>query len=96
MRDFFVYIITNKNKTTLYIGVTNSLERRIWEHRNKVQKGFASDYNLSFLLYYESYSEPEQAIAREKQLKGWRREKKVKLIEKENPRWIDLSRDWPI
>jgi len=96
MRDFFVYIITNKNKTTLCIGVTNSLERRIWEHRNKIQKGFASDYNPSLLLYYESYSEPEQAIAREKQLKGWRREKKVKLIERENPRWIDLSRDWPI
>ena len=94
MENFFVYIITNKSRSTLYIGVTNNLERRLWEHRTKQVNGFSADYNLMYLLYHETYPDPQSAIAREKQLKGWRREKKVKLIEKINPRWMDLSESW--
>ena len=94
MNNFFVYIITNKNRKVLYIGVTNDLERRVWEHRNKVIKGFSSRYSLSILIYYEMAADPRSAIEREKELKGWRREKKVKLIETMNPRWMDLSEGW--
>jgi len=91
MRDCFVYILTNRNRSTLSIGVTNDLARRISEHRSKEIKGFSADYSLSILLYHETYPDAPSAIAREKQLKGWRREKKVKLIERANPRWIDLG-----
>ena len=91
MCDCFVYIITNKNRSTLYIGVTNDLARRIFEHRSKAVKGFSADYSLSILLYHETYPDARAAIAREKQLKGWRREKKVALIERVNPRWVDLT-----
>lgn len=94
MADYYVYILTNKTRSTLYIGVTNDLERRISEHRLQEVKGFTAQYNLRHLLYYENYPDPGAAIAREKQLKGWRREKKVGLIEKTNPRWMDLSEDW--
>ena len=91
MPDCFVYIITNKNRSTLYIGVTNDLARRVWEHRNKTLPGFSADYALSVLLYHETFPSAPSAIAREKQLKGWRREKKVALIERVNPRWRDLG-----
>jgi putative endonuclease len=89
--DCYVYIVTNKNRSTLYIGVTNELARRLEEHRTEATPGFSSDYSLSILLYYEIAPDPRSAIAREKQLKGWRRKKKVKLIEAVNPRWLDLS-----
>ena len=91
MPECFVYIITNKNRSTLSIGVTNDLARRIWEHRNKALPGFSANYSLSILLYHETYPDAGSAIAREKQIKGWRREKKVGLIERVNPRWRDLS-----
>jgi putative endonuclease len=91
MPDCFVYIITNKNRSTLYIGVTNDLVRRMAEHRSKETRGFSADYALSILLYHETYPDAASAIAREKQLKGWRRNKKVNLIERMNPRWMDLS-----
>jgi putative endonuclease len=91
MPDCFVYIITNKNRSTLYIGVTNDLARRISEHRSKEVKGFSADYSLSILLYHETHPDARSAIAREKQLKRWRREKKIALIERVNPRWIDLT-----
>ena len=91
MENFFVYIITNKNQRVLYIGITNTLEKRLWQHRHKEAKGFSTRYHLSHLLYYEPFSNPRSAIEREKQLKGWRRKKKVKLIETMNPRWPDLS-----
>ena len=91
MRDCFVYILTNKNRSTLYIGVTNDLARRVSEHQSKEIAGFSKDYSLSILLYHETYPDAALAIAREKQLKGWRRGKKVALIERVNPRWIDLS-----
>ena len=94
MRDFFVYIITNKNRRVLYIGVTNDIERRLREHREKQVPGFSARYNLTRLLYVESFPDAMSAIAREKQLKGWRREKKVRLIKSINPRWLDLSDTW--
>lgn len=92
--QFYVYMLCNKTRTTLYIGVTNDLERRIGEHRAKAIAGFTARYSLNRLVFYEAYADPSEAIAREKQLKGWRREKKDKLIEKANPRWNDLASDW--
>jgi len=88
-----LYIATNLSRT-LYIGVTNDLERRVWEHKQKVGSGFAARYNVTQLAYYEEFVDIRDAIAREKQLKRWRREKKVWLIERENPEWRDLSEDW--
>jgi putative endonuclease len=93
MRDYSVYIMSSKSRT-LYTGVTNNLERRVYEHRHKLLKGFTSRYNITRLVYYELYSDIWDAIAREKQIKGWLREKKVSLIESMNPQWADLSADW--
>ena len=89
----YVYIVTNKSKT-LYIGVTNDLERRMWEHRQGIGSKFAAKYNITQLVYYETFEDIRDAIAREKQLKRWRREKKAWLIERENPGWSDLSANW--
>jgi len=93
MRDhnYYVYILTNKHRTTLYIGVTNSLERRVWQHRHGDKVGFAQRYNLTRMVYFEHFRDVNNAIAREKQLKGWLRAKKIALIEKRNPRWEDLA-----
>ena len=80
---YYVYIITNKNRTTYYTGVTNNLEIRLRQHKENIHKGiktFATKYNLEFLIYYEKHSWVQQAIAREKEIKGWRREKKLNLI----------------
>ena len=88
---FYVYMMTNKGQTTLYIGVTNSLVRRIHQHRSGDVQGFTERYNLNRLVYYEQYNDPRDAIAREKQLKRWRRDKKNALIKKTNPTWADLA-----
>jgi putative endonuclease len=88
--NYYVYIITNKNNSVLYIGVTGNLEGRIFEHREKLLEGFTNQYQASKLLFYEDYPDPRSALAREKQLKGWRRSKKITLIATMNPRWIDL------
>ena len=85
---YFVYILTNKSRT-LYVGVTNDLPRRIYEHKNKLVDGFSKQYNLTQLVYFEECSDVLEAIAREKQIKGWRRSKKIALIESANPQWID-------
>ena len=92
-RHYYVYILTNRTRT-LYVGVTNDLERRMYEHKNKFVPGFTNKYNVTWLAYYEQTSDVESAIAREKQIKGWRRSKKVALIESSNPRWKDLSLEW--
>ena len=89
-RQYYVYMIGNKNNTTIYTGITSDLKRRIWEHKNKTTKGFSSKYNLYKLLYYEIYQDPENAIIREKQIKSGSREKKIELIESMNPEWVDL------
>ena len=78
----------------LYTGVTNNLERRLYEHKNKLVKGFTEKYNVNKLVYYDSTTDVEAAIAREKQIKGWTRHKKNGLIESINPQWNDLSENW--
>ena len=88
---FYVYMMTNEGLTTLYVGVTNSLVRRIHQHRMGELPGFTERYNLKRFVYFESFNDPRDAIAREKQLKRWRREKKDALIEKMNPSWADLA-----
>ncbi|MBO5338593.1 MAG: GIY-YIG nuclease family protein [Clostridia bacterium] len=85
-----VYIITNHNNTVLYVGVTNNLERRVYEHKNELIEGFTQKYHLHKLVYNEQYNDVNDAIRREKQLKRWRREKKDNLIKSVNPNWIDL------
>jgi putative endonuclease len=91
MRDaYYVYIVTNKNHRVLYIGVTGDLEGRIYDHRERLLKSFTKRYQATKLIYYEDYPDPVSAITREKQLKGWRRSKKIALIETMNPRWNDL------
>ena len=84
---YYVYIITNKENKVLYTGVTNNLERRIYEHKNKIIKGFTSKYNVNKLVCFEETKDINEAIAREKEIKGWRRSKKVALIERVNPAW---------
>jgi putative endonuclease len=88
-----VYILTNKSGT-LYVGVTNNLERRIFEHKNKLIEGFTKKYNIDQLLYYEITDDVVRAIEREKHIKGWTRRKKIDLIELCNPGWKDLSMGW--
>jgi len=90
---YWVYILTNKFNNVLYIGVTNDLQRRVFEHKNKLVEGFTQKYNVDKLVYYESTEDVESAILREKQLKNWRKEKKLVLIERMNPKWLDLSKD---
>ncbi len=93
MKEYYVYIMTNRSRT-LYTGMTNNLERRVYEHKRKLIPGFTSRYNITQLVYYESTNEVLDAIAREKQIKGWRRSKKIALIESVNPEWRDISADW--
>ena len=89
MRNYYVYVMASWSRV-LYIGVTNDLQRRVWQHRTKAIEGFTSKYNCRRLVYYEVYPDPTLAIAREKELKGWLREKKIALIESVNPKWHDL------
>lgn len=94
--NYFVYIITNKNKTVLYIGVTNNINKRLSQHyfdSQNQKKSFAGKYNCYYLLYYEFFEDINKAIKREKELKGWRREKKNKLISKHNPDWNFLNNE---
>lgn len=93
MSQYYVYIVSSNSKR-IYIGVTNDLERRLYEHKNKIIKGFTSRYNMDKLVYYEIFTSPQQAITRETQLKGWLREKKITLIKTMNPDWKDLSESW--
>ena len=93
-REYFVYILTNKSNRVLYTGVTNNLESRIWQHRNRLTPGFTSKYNFYKLVYYETHSDIKSAIFREKQIKSGSRSKKIRLIEEQNPRWHDLAGDW--
>ncbi len=93
MNQYDVYILLNASRM-LYVGVTNDLMRRMSEHRQKLAPGYAARYNLKKLAYYETYNDVNVAIAREKELKGWRRERKVALIEAGNPEWRDLCEEW--
>ena len=89
--QYYVYMMTNQNRTVLYVGVTNDLIRRVYEHKNHLDRGsFTSRYNIEYLVYYETTTDIDAAIEREKQIKGWNRKRKEKLIQSKNPDWIDL------
>ena len=92
-KQYYIYIITNKRNTVLYIGITSSLQKRIYEHRTKAIDGFTKKYNVSKLVYYEIFEDPENAILREKQIKSWSRERKIDLISSVNREWKDLYKD---
>jgi putative endonuclease len=95
MREYFyVYILATRKDGPIYIGVTNELHRRVFEHKTHVIKGFTARYNVDRLVYFEVFESIESAIAREKKLKRWRREWKVALIERENPEWRDLAEEF--
>jgi len=91
--EYFVYIVCSRSGT-LYIGITNNLYRRVLQHKQREIEGFSSKYNWDRLVYYESYDDVQKAIDREKQPKGWRRAKKIALIESRNPRWEDFAEKW--
>lgn len=91
---FYVYIVTNQRNGTLYISHTDDIERRAHEHRNGVIRGFASKYGCRRLVWYDTFGTRDAALTRERQMKAWRREWKISLIEKDNPGWRDLADDW--
>ena len=88
--NYYIYIMTNKRHTVLYTGVTRDLIRRVWQHKNKLIKGFTKKYNIVKLVYYEVFDNPRSAIEREKRIKGGSRQRKIDLIESMNPEWRDL------
>jgi putative endonuclease len=93
-KRYYVYLLTNWNNKVMYVGVTNNLERRLYEHKNKLVKGFTEKYNVHKLVYYEDTPDVQVALAREKEIKKWRREKKDNLVIAVNPAWKDLSEEW--
>ena len=93
-KQMFVYIMTNRLNTVLYTGVTSDLKRRVYEHKEKIKGKFTSRYNVNKLVYYEVFSDPYNAIAREKQIKAGSRKKKIDLINATNPKWRDLYDDF--
>ena len=94
MKQYYVYMLANRDNKVLYIGVTSDLERRIYEHKSKVSDGFSGRYNVTKLVYFEAGGDVRSAIEREKQLKQWHREWKDNLITESNPEWRDLSEDF--
>jgi len=95
-QHYYTYIMTNERNTALYTGMINDLERRMYEHKNKTAKGFVERYNINKLVYYDMFYHPQDAIQREKQIKGWTRNKKIELIKKDNPDLKDLSEGWQL
>mgnify|MGYP000933608720 FL=1 len=93
MKYSFVYILSNQKNGTLYTGITSNLYVRVWQHKNKTFKGFTEKYNVDKLVYYEIFEDIKEAFYRESNLKNWKREWKIKLIEKNNPEWRDLYED---
>jgi len=93
-KTYYVYLLTNWNNKVMYVGVTSNLERRVYEHKNKLVEGFTKKYNISKLVYFETTNDVMAAIEREKQIKKWRREKKNQLVIGVNPEWKDLSLEW--
>ena len=94
IHKYYVYILASQRNGTLYIGMTNDLQRRVFEHKTGVIKGFTQKYGVTTLIYFEEFQQVEQAIERENNLKKWKRAWKLTLIEKENPNWNDLAKDW--
>ena len=94
VHQYYVYILASKIRGTQYIGVTNDLQRRVYEHKTGNNKGFTKKYSVNKLMYFEVFQSIEDAILREKRLKKWNRNWKIELIEKDNKKWVDLSIDW--
>ncbi len=94
MKSYYVYILASKRNGTLYIGFTDDLERRVGEHKSKAVLGFTQKYGVDNLMYYEELNSSYNAFKRERQLKKWKREWKIRLIEKQNPEWKDLAENW--
>ena len=90
MKNYYIYIMTNKRNGTLYIGVTNDLIRKVYEHKNYLLDGFTKNYDIKMLVYFEIYDSIETALNREKNIKAWQRSWKVRIIEEQNPHWNDL------
>ena len=93
-RNYYVYLLTNWNNKVMYVGVTNNLERRMYEHKHKLVEGFTQKYNIDKLVYFEETRDVHAALEREKEIKKWRREKKNALVLKDNEEWRDLSEGW--
>ena len=93
MKTYYFYIMASKT-CTLYTGITSNIKKRVYEHKNHLIPGFTDKYNIDRLIYFETFGDSLSAIAREKQIKRWRREKKINLIESTNPQWLDLAADW--
>ncbi len=93
MKTYYMYIMSSKT-CTLYIGITNNIKKRVYEHKKHLIPGFTDKYSVERLVYVETFGDALSAIAREKQIKRWRREKKVALIDSTNPKWVDLAADW--
>ena len=93
-QHYYVYILSNKKNGTLYIGMTNDLERRVLEHKTKAIKGFTKRYGLDKLVFFENYQDVNDAIKIEKRMKKWKRQWKINAIEEKNPEWKDLAKDW--
>jgi len=93
MKQYYVYILASKRNGTLYIGITNNVLKRVYEHKNNLIEGFTQKYGVHNLVYYECYNDIYDAIAREKRIKKWKRQWKIELIEKDNPKWKDLYFD---
>ena len=94
IHQYYVYLLASKKNGTLYIGLTNDLQRRVYEHKVGIKKGFTQKYEVNKLMYYETFQHVEEAILREKRLKKWNRSWKIELIEEENKDWDDLASDW--
>ena len=94
IHKYYVYILASKRNGTIYIGMTNDLERRVYEHKTGIVKGFTQKYDVSMLVYFEEFQQVEQAIERENNMKKWKRNWKLKLIEEDNPNWHDLAKYW--
>ncbi|WP_343329431.1 GIY-YIG nuclease family protein [Polaribacter staleyi] len=94
IHQYYVYLLASKIRGTLYIGVTNDLQRRVYEHKMGIKKGFTQKYGVNRLVYFETFQNIEEAITRENNMKKWKRDWKIKLIEKENVQWLDLASDW--
>jgi len=94
MKTYYVYILANKRNGTIYIGFTDDLQRRIREHKEGSVSGFTARYNVHKLMYYEEFKNSNDAFLRERRMKKWKRTWKIQLIEKENPQWHDLAKDW--
>ena len=93
MKKYYIYIMTSMSGS-LYTGITSDLEKRVYQHKHKLADGFTKRYNVDRLAYYEETTDIEVALEREKEIKGWRRSKKISLIESHNPTWMDLAEDW--